>query len=103
MSSPESERTITAVELILEDLARVLLGLLGGVGILEVGLVAAGDLSISRHVENLVVDRWGDGDVGKLSGCGCGLTRFRMSSLVLIYIPEVHPRIIEPLGRFKRD
>lgn len=43
--------TITAVELVLEDLAGVLLGLLRGVGVVEVGLVAAGNLGISRHVE----------------------------------------------------
>jgi len=44
--------TITAVEVVLENLLGVLLGLLGGVGVLQVGLVAAGDLSLGRHVED---------------------------------------------------
>ena len=42
--------TITAVELVLQNLARVLLGLLGGVGVVEVSLVATSDLGIRRHV-----------------------------------------------------
>ena len=50
--------TITTVELVVEDLLRVLLGLLGGVGVLEVGLVASSDLSFSRHVERFWVEGW---------------------------------------------
>lgn len=42
--------TVTAVELILQNLAGVLLGLLGGVGVVEVSLMATSDLGISRHV-----------------------------------------------------
>ena len=55
-----SSRTVAAVELVLEHLLRVLLGLLGGVGVVDVGLVAAGDLSFGRHV-GLVVCELGDG------------------------------------------
>lgn len=40
--------TITAVELFLEDLLGVLLGLLGSVGVVDGSLVAAGDLSIGH-------------------------------------------------------
>ena len=43
-----TERTIATVELVIKNLARVLLGLLGGVGVVEVSLVATGDLSL-RH------------------------------------------------------
>jgi hypothetical protein len=42
--------TIAAVKLALENLLGVLFGLLRGVGVLEVGLVTAGDLSF-RHVD----------------------------------------------------
>lgn len=42
---------VAAVELVLENGLGVLLGLLGGVGVLEVGLVTAGDLSFGRHVD----------------------------------------------------
>lgn len=48
-----SKRTIAAIKLLLEDLLRVLLGLLRGVGVLEVGLVASGNLSVSH------IDGWG--------------------------------------------
>jgi hypothetical protein len=41
--------TITAVELVFEDPLGVLLGLLRRVGVADVGLVAAGDLSVSGH------------------------------------------------------
>lgn len=41
-------RTVAAVKLLLEDLLGVLLGLLGGVGVGDVGLVAAGDLSFGH-------------------------------------------------------
>lgn len=47
-------RDVAAVELVLEDLLGVLLGLLGGVGVVDVGLVAASDLSFGRHVGGLV-------------------------------------------------
>lgn len=58
---------VTAVELVLEDRLGVLLGLLGGVGVLEVGLVTAGDLSFGRHVG------WCGGLVvgGGCCGCNC--------------------------------
>lgn len=42
--------TITAVELVLENLAGVLLDLLGNVRVVDSSLVAAGNLSIS-HLE----------------------------------------------------
>lgn len=45
---------IAAVEFVLEDGLRVLLALLGGVGVVDVGLVAAGDLSFGRHIGGLV-------------------------------------------------
>lgn len=45
------KHTITAVELVVENLLGVLLGLLRGVGVVDVGLVAAGDLSFGRHGE----------------------------------------------------
>ena len=41
--------TVTAIELFLEDLLRVFLRLLRGVRVIDVGLVASGDLGISRH------------------------------------------------------
>ena len=41
--------TITAIELVVEDFTRVLLGLLGSVRVVKVSLVAAGDLSL-RHI-----------------------------------------------------
>lgn len=44
------QRTVAAVELLVEHLLGMLLGLLGGVGVVEVSLVAAGDLSL-RHDE----------------------------------------------------
>lgn len=40
---------LTAVQLILEDLTGVLLGLFGGVGVVKVGLVATGDVSCVGH------------------------------------------------------
>lgn len=43
------DSTIAAIKLALEDLLGVLLGLIRGVGVLEVGLVTAGDLSF-RHI-----------------------------------------------------
>lgn len=45
---------VTTVELVLEHGLGVLLALLGGVGVVDVGLVAAGDLSFGRHVGGLV-------------------------------------------------
>ncbi len=41
--------TIASVELILENLLGAVLGLLRSVGVVDVGLVAAGDLSFGRH------------------------------------------------------
>lgn len=43
-----TSRTITTVELVVENLTGVLLGLFRGVGVVEVSLVAACDLSL-RH------------------------------------------------------
>ena len=40
--------TISVVELLVEDLLGVLLGLLRGVGVVDSSLVAAGDLSIGH-------------------------------------------------------
>lgn len=51
----ESTRTVTTVELVVENFLGVILGLLGGVGVVQVGLVAAGDLSISRHPEGWLI------------------------------------------------
>ena len=42
-------RTISAIKLFIEDPLGVLLGLLRGVGIVEVGLVTASNLSFSGH------------------------------------------------------
>jgi len=53
---PGQARTVAAVELVVEDLLGVLLGLLGGVGVVEVGLVATGDLTISRHGDGWTLD-----------------------------------------------
>ena len=47
------ELTLTTVELVLENLTSVLLGLLGGVGVVDSSLVAAGSLSIG-HFEGSV-------------------------------------------------
>jgi hypothetical protein len=55
-------RTVSTVELVLENGLGVLLGLLGGVGVVDVGLVAAGDLSVSRH---------DDSEVGRVVGSRC--------------------------------
>ena len=40
-----------STELLLDDFKRVLLGLLRGVGVAEVGLVAANDVTNVRHFE----------------------------------------------------
>jgi hypothetical protein len=49
---------ISAIKFILENVAGVLLGLLGGVGVVEVSLVATGDVSNVGHVENLRLEVW---------------------------------------------
>jgi hypothetical protein len=51
----------TTVELIVKDLLGVLLGLLRGVRIIKVSLIATGDLSIGRH--DKVWGKFGDGQV----------------------------------------
>lgn len=56
--------TVTAVELLLEDLLGVFLGLLGSVGVVQVGLVAAGDLRVTRHI---------GGNVFLIEGFLCGV------------------------------
>jgi hypothetical protein len=51
---------LTITQLVLKHLSRVLLRLLGGVWVVEVGLVAAGNLGFAGHV----------GGVGGVDGCG---------------------------------
>lgn len=52
--------SVLTVEVLLEDLLGVLLGLSRGVGVVQVGLVAADDLSFRSHVcgGNDLVRRW---------------------------------------------
>ena len=45
--------TVTAVELVLEDLPGMLCGLVRGVWVVEVGLVPTGDLRFTRHAADL--------------------------------------------------
>lgn len=54
--------SVLTVEVLLEDLLGVLLGLSRGVGVVQVGLVAADDLSFRSHVCDVLLRERSDGN-----------------------------------------